>query len=425
MKRTLSMTKKISVLFTLIFIIFSFSVTLPLQAQPVTGWQASKETVEKQSKSRPEFNFYEEKVPSYKLPEVLLAGNGKTIATKEDWNKIRRPELMELFRTSIYGRVPSTPYKIDFIVANQDTKAINGSATLKHVDITITAADKSLTVHLNLFVPNNVPKPVPAFLLVNLGSRGLDPARKEKSESWPVEEIVGRGYAAAAFSNADIDPDNFDEFKNGIHALLDKGTRPDDAWGTLAAWGWGASRCMDYFVTDKDIAKDKVALVGHSRGGKTVLWAGAEDQRFAMIVANESGAGGAAIARRRFGETIARLNTSFPHWFCSNYRKYNNSEENLPVDTHELLAMIAPRALYIDCASEDLWGDPKGCYLALYNSLPVFRLFGINSELPEAVPQLDKQVISGKVAFHIRSGEHNLKLQDWNFFMDFADKVMK
>jgi hypothetical protein len=144
-----------------------------------------------------------------------------------------------------------------------------------------------------------------------------------------------------------------------------------------------------------------------------------------MVVSNESGAGGAAIARRRFGETVANLNRSFPHWFCTNYRKYNNNEDDLPIDMHELLALIAPRPLYIDCANDDLWGDPKGCYLALYNSLPVFRLLGIKSELPESVTQLDKQVISGKVAFHIRTGEHGMKLQDWNFFMDFADRVMK
>ena len=396
-----------------------------LSAQTVSGWQASKETVEKQSKSRSEFNFYEEKVPSYTLPAVLTAKNGKVVTTKDEWMNIRRPELLELFRTIVYGRVPSTPYKLDFKVINEDRKAISGAATLKQIDITIASGEKSLIIHLALFVPNNVPKPVPAFLLINLGSKNIDPTRKEKGESWPVDEIVARGYATAAFSNADIDPDNFDEFKNGIHGILDNGVRPDDAWGALAAWAWGASRCMDYLVSDKDIAKNKVAVVGHSRGGKTALWAGAEDQRFAMVVANESGAGGAAIARRRLGETVARLNIAFPHWFCTNYKKYSDKEDALPVDTYELLALIAPRALYIDCASEDLWGDPKGCYLALYNALPVFRLLGIKSDLPESVPPLEKQVISGKVAFHIRSGEHNLKLQDWNFFMDFADKVLK
>jgi hypothetical protein len=425
MNRIYKVTKRISVQFTFIFLFSAFYVSLSLQAQTPAGWQASKETVEKLSKSRPEFNYYEEKVPAYTLPSVLTSEKGKSIITADDWMKVRRPELIELFRTNVYGRIPATPYKMYFKTISIDPKAISGSATLKQVDITITVSEKSMTIHLNLFIPNNVSRPVPAFLLVNLGSRNIDPTRIEKSEAWPVEQIIARGYSAAAFSNSDVDPDNFDEFKNGIHGVLDTGTRPDDAWGTLAAWGWGASRCMDYLVSDRDIDNGKVALVGHSRGGKTVLWAGAEDQRFAMIVANESGAGGAAIARRRFGETIARLNTSFPHWFCTNYRKYNNNENALPVDTHELLSLIAPRALYIDCASEDLWGDPMGCYLALYNSLPVFRLFGIKSELPETVPPLDRQVISGKIAFHIRTGEHNLKLQDWNLFMDFADKVMK
>jgi hypothetical protein len=394
-------------------------------AQTVTGWQASKETVERLSKSRPEFNYYEEKVPSYVLPELLKTNSGKLISTKKDWVKTRRPEILEIFRANVFGKVPITPYEMKFKVINEDPGALNGTANLKQVDITLEADGKSLIIHLILFVPVNAPKPVPAFLLINLGSRNIDPTRQSKSESWPAEEIVARGYAAAVFSNADVDPDNFDEFKNGIHNILDKGTRTGDSWGTLAAWAWGASRCMDYLATDKNIAKDKVAVVGHSRGGKTALWAGAEDQRFAMVVGNESGAGGAALARRRLGETVARLNTSFPHWFCDNYKKFSDRENDLPVDTHELLALIAPRALYLDAAAEDLWGDPKGCYQALYNSLPAYRLFGVKSELPQDVPPLNTQVISGKVGFHIRDGEHNLKLTDWNYIMDFADKVLK
>jgi pimeloyl-ACP methyl ester carboxylesterase len=403
------------------------TIMLPasLNCQTVGGWKASAETVEKLTKSRPEFNYYEEKVPSFELPSLLTANNGKIIATRSEWIKIRRPELLELFTDNVFGRAPGTHYKLDFKVVNEDPKAVNGIATLKQVDVIITSEAKSLVIHLILFIPNNVPKPVPAFLLINLGSKNIDPLRKEKGESWPVEEIVARGYAAAAFSNADVDPDNFDDFKNGIHLVLDRGIRSDDAWGTLAAWAWGASRCLDYLITDKDIAKNKVAVVGHSRGGKTALWAGATDQRFAMVVANESGAGGAAIARRRLGETVARLNSSFPHWYCTNYRKYNNREDSLPVDAHELLALIAPRNLYIDAASEDLWGDPKGCYLALLNALPAYNVMGIKSELPKEVPPLNKQVISGKVAFHIRDGEHNLKLTDWNFFMDFADEALK
>jgi hypothetical protein len=144
-----------------------------------------------------------------------------------------------------------------------------------------------------------------------------------------------------------------------------------------------------------------------------------------MVVANESGAGGAALARRMFGETVERLNTAFPHWFCTNYKKYSHNEKDLPVDMHMLLALIAPRALYIDCADEDLWGDPLGSYISLYNAVTVFKLLGMDSDIPESMPPLNKQVISGKVAFHIRNGVHNLLLKDWNWFMDFADKVLK
>jgi hypothetical protein len=222
-----------------------------------------------------------------------------------------------------------------------------------------------------------------------------------------------------------VDPDNYDEFKNGIHAVLDRGERKGDSWGTIAAWAWGASRCMDYFETDKDINRKKVAVLGHSRGGKTALWAGAEDQRFSLVISNESGCGGAALARRSYGETVARINTSFPHWFCSNYKKYADNENSIPVDMHELLSLIAPRALYVACASDDLWGDPKGSYLALYNSLPVFQLLKTGSDLPETIPPLNVQVKSGKTGFHIRDGGHNLLLKDWNWFMDFADMVWK
>jgi hypothetical protein len=281
-------------------------------------------------------------------------------------------------------------------------------------------------IHLSVFVPNNIRGKAPLFLLIcNRSPEDIDPTRTIKSEFWPVEEVIARGYATAAFFNGDIDPDEFDNFKNGIHGMLDRDPRPPDAWGTIAAWAWGASRCLDYLITDKSIDSKKIAVVGHSRGGKTALWAGANDERFGMVIGNESGCGGSSLARRCYGETILRINTAFPHWFCQNYRKYNNNETAMPVDQHMLMALIAPRALYIDCASDDLWGDPKGSYLALYYSLPVFRLFDSTIILPEEVPPLNKQVVSDNIGFHIRNGEHNLKLQDWNFFMDFADGLWK
>jgi pimeloyl-ACP methyl ester carboxylesterase len=424
MKQMNEFSKMLRITLTLLV---SFNIIMPaLIAQRGEPWQASKETVERLTGSRSGFNYYEENVPAYILPDVLTTTDGRKVSSSRLWNTVRRPEIIELFRKNVYGRVPETPYTKSFRVVNMDRNAIDGAATLKLVDITITADGKTLVIHLTLFTPNNVTKPVPVFLLIdNRGPSNTDPTRKVKSEFWPVEEAIARGYGMAVFSNADVDPDNFDDFKNGIHALLDKNPRPADAWGTIAAWAWGASRCMDYLITDKDIAGNKVAVVGHSRGGKTALWAGAEDARFAMVISNESGCGGAALARRRFGETIAQINTSFPHWFCSNYTKYNNNEDALPLDMHMLLAAIAPRALYVDCASEDLWGDPRGSYLSLYNAVPVFKLLGINSDIPEAMPPLNKQVISGNVAYHIRDGAHNMLLKDWNLFMDFADVVLK
>jgi hypothetical protein len=193
----------------------------------------------------------------------------------------------------------------------------------------------------------------------------------------------------------------------------------------LAAWAWGASRCLDYLATDKAIVADKVAVIGHSRGGKTALWAGAVDQRFAMICCNEAGCGGSSLARRKYGETIDRINKAFPHWFCPNYKAYSNRENEMPFDMHELMALIAPRALYIAAASEDLWADPKGQYLALYHSLPVYRLYNKKTNLPDAMPPLNISARNNKVAYHVRNGVHNLTLKDWNFYMDQADKVLK
>ncbi|HOW08803.1 MAG TPA: prolyl oligopeptidase family serine peptidase [Bacteroidales bacterium] len=395
-------------------------------SQPAQGWKADPATVERLSKSQPDINYQEDIVPHFKLPEVLTDSKGRRIKNSYSWESERRQEVLELFRQNVYGRVPSTPYTKDFRVVNEDRNAIGGAATLKQVEIMIKSDGRELAIHLTLFIPNNASHPVPVFLLINnRDPENTDPARQVRSEFWPVEEVIARGYAISAFYNDDVDPDNFDDFRNGIHGILDRGERSDDSWGTLAAWAWGASRCMDYFETDRDIDSRKVAVVGHSRGGKTALWAAAEDKRFAMAVANESGCGGAALARRKYGETVARINKVFPHWFCLNYRKWNNNEDAMPVDMHMLISLIAPRAVYITSADQDLWADPRGSYLSLFNSMPVYRLYYPDMTLPRQMPPLNSPVISGKAAYHIRDGVHNLLLKDWNWFMDFSDKTLK
>ncbi|NMC41938.1 MAG: acetylxylan esterase [Bacteroidales bacterium] len=409
----------------LISIIVLITFVTAIYSQTAIGWKADSALVAKLSKSRQDVNYVEEKVPSYILPDPLITLTGEKITTSGQWFRYRRPEIIELFTTHVYGRVPRTPYRLTFNTVGSDRNALGGAATLKLVDINIEAAGRNLVIHLSLFTPNSV-KRAPVFLLIcNRSPENIDPTRKIKSEFWPVEEAIARGYGMAAFHNADVDPDNYDEFKNGIHGIMDTEPRQNDSWGTLAAWAWGASRCLDYLVTDKDVDNKKIAVVGHSRGGKTALWAGALDQRFSMVIPNESGCGGSSLARRKYGETLEIINKGFPHWFCLNYRKFNGKEEELPVDMHMLMALIAPRALYVAAAGDDLWGDPKGSYLSLYHSLPVYRLFDKKDNLENYVPPLNKQVISGKTGFHIREGEHNLKLFDWNLFMDFADKVWK
>ncbi|OGV70320.1 MAG: hypothetical protein A2283_08230 [Lentisphaerae bacterium RIFOXYA12_FULL_48_11] len=365
-------------------------------------------------------------MPAYTLPDPLLALDGRKIATPKEWQKVRRPEILELFRKHVYGRVPETSYKKKFKVVNVDPKAMNGEATLKQVDITISKGTNSLVIHLQVFVPNNVPKPVPAFLLIcNRKPDNIDPTRKIKNEFWPAEEAIARGYAIAAFYNADVDPDKNDGFKDGIHGILDEGKRPPDAWGTIAAWAWGASRCMDYFETDRDIARDKVAVIGHSRGGKTALWAGAEDERFAMVCSNDSGCGGAALSRRitKEKETVAKIIKAISYWFCETFKSYSDRESALPVDQHMLISLIAPRAVYVASADKDLWADPRGEFLSVVHAAPVYQLFGKKGLGVLEMPAIGEPVRGEGAAYHIREGKHNLTLVDWNFYMDFADRL--
>lgn len=360
----------------------------------------------------------------YTLPDPLRTVDGRKIGTAEEWTSVRRPEVLELFRKHVYGRVPSTPYGKRFKLVRQDPAAMGGAATLKEVDVTISRESRTLTIRVVLFVPNRGPKPAPAFLLIcNRGLENIDPTREKKSEFWPAEEAVARGYAIAAFHNADVDPDKHDGFKDGIHGLLDDG-RPPDAWGTIAAWAWGASRVMDYFETDPDIARDRVAVIGHSRGGKTALWAGAQDERFGLVISNDSGCTGASLSRRVFKgrESVAAINKNFPHWFCETYKTYAEREETLPVDQHLLIALIAPRAVAVASASQDRGADPRGEFLSVVAAEPVYKLFGRGLGT-DKMPAVGGVLHGNGVHYHLREGKHNLVLVDWQAYFDFADRA--
>jgi len=360
-----------------------------------------------------------------RLPDPLISTNGTKITSPAAWPK-RRAELLELFRENVYGRMPvARPESLKFDVFDVATNAMDGKATRKQIRISYRGPGGEGALKLVLFTPNNPSKQPPAcFLLIcNRGVSNIDPTRVVKSDFWPAEQIVARGYAAAAFYNGDVAADKTNSFETGVHSIFTPpGARKSDSWGTIAAWAWGASRCLDYLETDRAVDSKRVAVVGHSRGGKTALWAAAEDDRFAMAVSNESGSTGAAIARNKQGEQIANINKGFPFWFCANYKKFDGREDDLPVDQHELLALAAPRLLYVASAIEDTWSDPNNEFLATVHASPVFALLGRKGIGATEFPKLDSPIQTGDIAYHVRTGKHNLTAYDWNGFMDFADK---
>jgi hypothetical protein len=366
--------------------------------------------------------YDESKVLAYTLPEVLKTNDGKTITKASDWEKKRRPELLTLFEDNIYGQMPKSYDKISYQTVNEVANAMEGKAHLKEVDIRVEKANKAVTIHLILFTPNNAKKSSPVFLLINnRGKENTDATRKVKSEFWPAEMAIDSGYAIAAFHVSDTAPDNKDTYQNGVLQLYPDQLTSDNGMKAIGAWAWAASRVMDYFKTDTAIDFKKVNLVGHSRGGKAALWAGAQDQRFAMIFSSCSGNTGAALARRQFGESIKAINTTFPHWFSNNYKKFNDNASALPVDQHMLIALQAPRPVYTTSATEDLWADPLGSYLSISESQKVYALYGKKSGLSATPPPANTPIIKSVLGYHNREGIHNMTAYDWGNFIRFAN----
>jgi hypothetical protein len=390
------------------------------------GWRANTELVQQLSAKQPAINYDEAKVGAYELPDPLRMADGSNVRSVEAW-PARRREIHELFREHVYGRSPGVPERLRFDVLEENPSAMDGAATLKRIAVVSTQAGREHRFDVTLFLPNRVKGGVPLFLLLNnRPATNTDPTRREKSGFWPAEQVISRGFGIAAVQVGELAPDDKARFRDGVIKLFEgavEGSRPANAWGALAAWAWGASRAMDYFVGDPRIDATRVAVIGHSRGGKAALWAGAEDARFAMVVSNESGEGGAAMSRRNYGETLARITEVFPHWFARNYTGFAGREAALPVDQHMLLSLIAPRMLYVASADQDLWSDPRGEFLSLASSSPVFALWRDPPIASTAMPALQKPLMAGRRGYHVREGVHNLTPYDWDRFADFADKL--
>ncbi len=393
-------------------------------------------------------NYDESKVPEYELPDPLVKKNGRPVKSVRVWERKRRPEIMDMFRREMYGYEPGKPDGLHFKVLEESRNAFGGKATRRQVAVYFTE-DESRGMTLLIYVPNDVEGPVPAFLginfrgnysttadpevlmpskeqIANYGAWYQEVGRGDWSRRWPYEYVLSRGYAVVTMFCGDVDPDWNDGFHNGVHGLID-GSRPRkaDSWSTVSAWAWGLSRSLDYLEADPDIDASKVAVLGHSRLGKAALWAGAMDQRFAVVISNCSGCCGAAISRRKFGETVYIVNDAFPHWFCGNFRKYSNNEDALPFDQHELIAMIAPRPVYVSSASEDNWADQKGEYLSLVGATPVYNLYGLDGFTGTSKPEIETPRVCDRMGNHIRKGEHDILLYDWTQFINFADRFLK
>ncbi|XZE45735.1 acetylxylan esterase [Pirellulaceae bacterium SH467] len=400
---------------------------------------------------RRDVNYDEAKIDVGVLPNPMVLPSGAK-ATRENWES-HREALVKLLAEHQFGFAPSGAVELKSEVVEESTMH-DGKTLRRQIVVTLKTPSAEHAVDLAIFLPKGK-KVKGTFLGLNFqGNHSIDgdPAlripkswiannkdtgvtnnqaneqgRGKQSRRWPIEEITARGYAVATAYYGDIDPDFDDGFNNGVHRLYPD-QKPDanhpTRWGTIAAWSWGISRLLDVVSQQPELKETHYAVVGHSRLGKAALWAGANDERFSLVISNNSGCGGAALERRNFGETVEIINNSFPHWFCGNFKKYAKNEKSMPHDAHFIIASIAPRAVYIASATEDQWADPKGEYLSGYFATPVYKMLGLAGLEGDTPPAPDTSV-GGTIGYHARTGAHDILSFDWQRYMDFADRQWK
>ncbi|SPE27169.1 putative acetyl xylan esterase [Candidatus Sulfotelmatomonas gaucii] len=390
-------------------------------------------------------NYDEAKVGTYTLADPLLLDNGKPVKNAKTWWTKRRPEIEELFETQQYGRDTGRPADESFNMTDKGTPALDGKAIRKQVTISFSKDPGWPQLHLLIYLPANAHKPVPMFFSFNFSpiQCAVDDPGITPKEVWdprtntkvmppqgrcffgriPVDKFLDAGIGVATYYYGEIDPDSLNEFPYGIRAKYLKpgqAERAPDDWGSIAAWAWGMSRAEDYFETDPAIDAKRVAIHGVSRLGKTVMWAGAHDQRFAAVIASCSGEGGAALSHRDYGETIAHLTapTRYPYQFAENYAHWGGFPDKAPMDANLLIALIASRPLLLQTGNADYWSDPKGEFLAEVAAGPVYKLLGKDPLDTDVWPE-PKVPILHDLAYYMHEGPHGMVPTDWDIYLEF------
>jgi hypothetical protein len=376
-------------------------------------------------------NYDESKVGTYTLPDPLVLANGKPVRDRQTWLKERRPEILRLYETEIYGRMPAKTPSVKWHVAETDAKARDGAAVMKKIVGTVGGGPDAPQIKVTLYTPAAVTKPVPVILLVNFGGGAAPPPGAQgRGPGLPTDppvaaEIISRGWGYAMVGYNDIQPDRAATFTQGVVGLtLAPGQEQPgaDEWGTISAWSWGVSRIIDYLETDRAVNAKQIALFGHSRLGKTALWATAKDERIAAAYSSCSGEMGAALARRDWGETLDDMAQNFPWQFAGNLQKYVGRWNEMPVDAHMLIALSAPRPVFISGGTADQWADPVGMFKAAVAAGPVYRLLGKKDLGTTELPAVDTPLVSGDLGWNYHTGGHTATPADWKAFLDFLGK---
>ena len=417
--------------------IFFLVVATPATAQQIAG-----------------YNYDETKIPSYVLLDPLQLNDGSPVKTPEQWWRRRRPEIVRLFEENVFGRTPDNArVRLRAHVVEIDRHALAGRAVRKQIDLYFTPdADRGAKMRLLLYLPAHAGKPSAVVLGLNFGGNqtvlddpGILPTpvwtkpkgaiklehnlpdektRGTQTQEWQVEKVIDRGYGLATVYYGDLEPDFKDASQYSVRQLfLDPGQAASaaDAWGAIGAWAWGLSRAVDYLASDRDVDAKRIVVTGHSRLGKVADWAAAQDLRIAAVLSTESGKGGQSLSRRQIGETLEHLEHSFPYWFCANYAKWVGHDQEIPADGNLLLSLVAPRPLYVASAAGDEWSDPRGEFLSALSASSVYKLLGASGLVDSTMPLVDQPLLEGNVAYHIRSGKHDVNQFDWEQYLNFLD----